>query len=51
MAGSDQLEIEKASVDELRALQFVRAYDHVTLTKKKFDAAGMRRVIDLRPKQ
>jgi phenylacetate-CoA ligase len=49
MAGSDQLErIEKASVDELRALQLVRlrgalmrAYDHVAHYKKQFDAAGV----------
>jgi phenylacetate-CoA ligase len=49
MAGSDQLErIEKASVDELRALQLVRlrgalmrTYDHVAHYKKTFDAAGV----------
>ena len=48
MAGSEQLErIEKAGIDELRALQLVRlrgalmrAYDHVAHYKKKFDAAG-----------
>jgi len=49
MTGSDPLErIEKASVDELRALQLVRlrgalmrAYDHVAHYKKTFDAAGV----------
>ena len=49
MADSDQLEqIEKASIDELRALQLVRlrgalmrAYDHVPHYKKTFDAAAV----------
>jgi phenylacetate-CoA ligase len=49
MTASDQLEpIEKASVDELRALQLVRlrgtlmrAYDHVPHYRKKFEAAGV----------
>jgi phenylacetate-CoA ligase len=49
MAGSDQLdEIEKASVDELRALQLVRlrgtlmrSYDHVPHYRKAFEAAGV----------
>jgi phenylacetate-CoA ligase len=49
MTANDQLEpIEKASVDELRALQLVRlrgtlmrAYDHVPHYRKKFEAAGV----------
>src|SRR5215207_4821483 len=49
MAATDQLEpIEKASVDELRALQLVRlrgtlmrSYDHVPHYRKKFEAAGV----------
>jgi phenylacetate-CoA ligase len=49
MAGSDQLDpIEKASIDELRALQLVRlrgaltrAYEHVAHFRKAFDAAGV----------
>jgi phenylacetate-CoA ligase len=49
MAGSEQLDgIEKASVDELRALQLVRlrgtlmrAYDHVPHYRKAFEAAGV----------
>lgn len=49
MTGSDRLEgIEKASVDELRALQLVRlrgtlmrAYDHVPHYRRAFEAAGV----------
>ncbi len=49
MAGSNQLDpIEKASIDELRALQLVRlrgtltrAYEHVAHYRKAFDAAGV----------
>ncbi len=49
MAGSNQLDpIEKASIDELRALQLVRlrgtltrAYEHVPHYRKAFDAAGV----------
>jgi phenylacetate-CoA ligase len=47
-AGSQLEPIEKASVDELRALQLVRlrgtlmrAYDHVAHYRKKFEAAGV----------
>jgi phenylacetate-CoA ligase len=49
MAARDQLDaIEKASIDELRALQLVRlratltrAYEHVPHYRKAFDAAGV----------